>query len=463
MTYDFHQFYLGCLAHASYLIASNGEAAVVDPQRDVDQYIDEADRRGVTIRYVIETHLHADFVSGHRELAARTGAEIVFGAAAGAEFRHRAVRDGDVLELGGIELRAIETPGHTPESVSWLVAGEKLLTGDTLFIGDVGRPDLAGGRGYTPAMMAAALYDSLHEKILALPDDVEVWPAHGAGSACGKNISKERSSTIGIQRRTNWALRPMPKDEFVRLMTDDLAAPPPYFARDAEINRRGARPLGDIAANALDANAVRALMNDGAIVLDVRDVEAFGAGHIRGAINIGLGGQHATQFAGWAGTLLPFDARIVIVADTSARAEEAVMRLARVGMENVIGCFAGEWPHEREALTQISVAELRNGGYRVLDVRRPGEYESGHVPGATNVPLHELQQHFDDIDDGPLAVICAGGYRSSAAASLLARAGRRDLFNVTGGTSAWLQAGLPVEAGAPAPAPRENQPSHASA
>ncbi|HVR38975.1 MAG TPA: MBL fold metallo-hydrolase, partial [Thermoanaerobaculia bacterium] len=402
--YDFHQFYLPCLAHASYLIASNGEAAIVDPQRDVDQYLDEAAKRGVRIRYVIETHLHADFVSGHRELAARTGAEIVFGAAAGAEFPHRAVRDGDVLALGDIELRAIETPGHTPEGVCWLVAGEKLLTGDTLFIGDVGRPDLAGGRGFTPEMMAAMLYDSLHEKILTLPDDVEVWPAHGAGSACGKNISKERSSTIGIQRRMNWALRPMPKDDFVRMMTSDLSEPPQYFARDLEINRRGARALHDVVATPLDANRVRELLASGAIALDVRDSEAFAAAHIPKAINIGLGGQYAS----WAGTLLPFDAQIVIVADSTERAAEAVMRLARVGMENVAGYLDGAWPFEVERTQRMSITELRDSPYRVLDVRRAGEYESGHVPDATNVPLHELQRHLDEIATGePIAVICA--------------------------------------------------------
>jgi len=233
----FHQFYLSCLAHASYLVGDGGVCAIVDPQRDVDHYIDAARERGLAIKYIVETHLHADFVSGHRELAARTGAKIVIGARANAAFPHRAVRDGDTLLLGHIELRAIETPGHTPESISWLVvddgAPRKLLTGDTLFIGDVGRPDLAGGRGYTPQQMASMMYDSLHDKILTLPDDVEVWPAHGAGSACGRNISKETSSTIGVQRKTNYALRPMPRDEFVNLLTTEIAPPPAYFPKDA--------------------------------------------------------------------------------------------------------------------------------------------------------------------------------------------------------------------------------------
>src|SRR4029079_879873 len=246
----FKQFYLGCLAHASYLIGSEGEAAVVDPQRDVDQYIAEAAGQGLKIKYVIETHLHADFVSGHRELAARTGAEIVFGAQADAAFPHRAVSDGDEIKLGKVVLRIIETPGHTPESISVLVVDtevsgqpQKILTGDTLFVGDVGRPDLAGGKGYTPPMMAAMMYDTLHGKLLQLPNEVEVYPAHGAGSMCGRNMSAETSSTIGEQRQTNYALQPMSKDEFVRLRTTDWAEAPAYFPRDAEINRSGAEPL----------------------------------------------------------------------------------------------------------------------------------------------------------------------------------------------------------------------------
>src|SRR5450432_407349 len=263
-TLEFHQFYLGCLAHASYLIGSNGGRRIIKNQRDVDQYIDEADKRGLKIRYVIETHLHADFVSGHRELAERPGAEIVIGAAAGVQFAHRGVHDRDVLRIGDVELRAMETPGHTPESISWLVVDDgrpvKVLTGDTLFIGDVGRPDLAGAKGYTPQSMAAMLYDSLHGKLLDLSDDVEVWPAHGAGSACGRNISRETSSTIGMQRRTNYALRPMSRDEFVSMMTTDLPEAPPYFSRDAEINRQGARALGDMKAEALTPRAVKSAL-----------------------------------------------------------------------------------------------------------------------------------------------------------------------------------------------------------
>src|SRR5262245_55428324 len=330
----FHQFYLNCLAHASYLIGDGGECAIVDPQRDVNQYLDAAAELGLSIKYIIETHLHADFVSGHGELAARSGATIVFGAAAGAEFPHRAVRDGDTLCVGSVELRAIETPGHTPESMCWLVGGTKLLTGDTLFIGDVGRPDLGGS--------PEALYDSL-QKLLALDDDVEVWPAHGAGSACGRNISKETRSTIGVQRRTNYALRPMPRQEFVQLISADLAEPPSYFWRAAALNRRGPRALDEVAAPALSATEVHTLIacgtgsqpvrgrdsgrlsgggrveNPSHIVLDVREGDAFAAGHIPSAVNIGLNGSYAS----WCGTLLSPHERIVIVADSEAKSQEA--------------------------------------------------------------------------------------------------------------------------------------------
>jgi glyoxylase-like metal-dependent hydrolase (beta-lactamase superfamily II)/rhodanese-related sulfurtransferase len=442
MTHHFHQFYLACLAHASYLVGDGGECAIVDPQRDVDQYIEEAARRGLAIRYVIETHLHADFVSGHRELAARTGAEIVIGAKANAEFPHRAASDGNTLRLGAIELRALATPGHTPESMSWLVleggAPKKILTGDTLFIGDVGRPDLAGGRGFTPRQMASMLYDSLYEKILTLPDEVEVWPAHGAGSACGRNISKETSSTIGEQRATNYALRPMPREDFVNILTADMPAAPAYFPRDAEINRRGARSLDEI--------GVRPIGQDqfgDAVIIDVRDPDAFAGAHIPSAINIGLGGQ----FASWCGTLLSFEQPIAVVAEDEPRAREAVMRLARVGLENVIGWLdMSEWRGDVASLPQLTPPQLAEKNVAILDVRRKGEFESGHVPGARNIPLDELPRRIAEIDrDAEYAVICAGGYRSSIAASILARNGIAHLLNVAGGTAAWVKSGLPTE------------------
>src|SRR5262245_29431376 len=279
----FKQFYLGCLAQASYLIGDGGEAAVVDPRRDVDEYIEEARHQGLTIRYVIETHLHADFVSGHRELAARTGARIYFGAKAGARFDHVPVKEGDEIRIGSVVLRFLETPGHTPESVSVLVVDRSVsdephavLTGDTLFIGDVGRPDLLGAR-VSPAELAGQLYDSLHGKLLGLPDATQVFPAHGAGSLCGRNISSETSSTIGEQRRVNYALQPMPKADFVRMMTSDLPEAPEYFSRDVAINREGASGLGQLPEpTALAPEAVAALQSRGAMVLDTRPCAQFG-------------------------------------------------------------------------------------------------------------------------------------------------------------------------------------------
>lgn len=458
----FKQFYLGCLAHASYLVGSEGVAAVVDPQRDVDRYIMEAASAGLEIKYVIETHLHADFVSGHRELAARTRAEIIFGRRAGASFPHRAVRDGDEIKVGQVILRFIETPGHTPESISVLVIDtevshepQKVLTGDTLFVGDVGRPDLAGARGFTSEQMAAMLYDSLHEKLLKLDDRVEIYPAHGASSMCGRNISQETSSTIGQQRAFNYALKPMSKDEFVRLVTKDLPPAPAYFSRDAEYNRRGAPALKDLARpRALTAREVNKLTEQGHLVLDVRPAADFGREHLPGALNIGLGGQ----FASWAGTLIPAEAQLIVVADTQTQVEEAIMRLARVGIENVEGFLSGGMKAWQEAgletatVEQISVNELHErleheSAMQLLDVRCPAEYADGHAPRAESLPLApQLVDEAARFDPQcATAVICAGGYRSSAATSLLARRGFQHLLNVTGGTSAWVEAGYPVE------------------
>lgn len=457
----FKQFYLACLAHASYLIGSEGEAAVVDPQRDVDEYLAEAAAQGLQIRYVIETHLHADFVSGHHEIAARTGAQIIFGEKAGAEFEHRAVRDGEEIKIGSVTLHFIETPGHTPEGICVLVTDDedppaKLLTGDTLFIGDVGRPDLAGGKGYTPQMMAEMMYDSLHGKLLKLPDETEVYPAHGAGSMCGRNMSKETSSTIGEQRKFNYALKPMSKDEFVRMMTADLPEAPSYFPRDAEINRSGARELSALQPpQPLTPQQVLELRDSGHVLLDVRSAVDFGAAHVPGSMNIGLGGQ----FAMWAGSLIPLNAAIVVIADTGAQVDESVVRLARVGIENVKGYLDGGVQSWRDAgfpvdaIEQVSVAELKeqmaNNDLQIVDVRRPTEYVSGHVPRALNAPLASLDKSLDPLPlkkDKLTAVICAGGYRSSAAASLLQQQGFSNLLNVSGGTGAWINAGYPVEA-----------------
>ncbi|HKC62466.1 MAG TPA: rhodanese-like domain-containing protein [Pyrinomonadaceae bacterium] len=458
----FKQFYLGCLAHASYLVGSEGEAAVVDPQRDVDLYIMEAASAGLEIKYVIETHLHADFVSGHRELAARTGAEIIFGSEAGATFPHRAVADGDEISVGRVILRFLETPGHTPESISVLIINtevsdeaQKVLTGDTLFIGDVGRPDLAGARGYTSQQMAAMLYDSLHEKLLKLDDRVEVYPAHGAGSMCGRNISKETSSTIGQQRRFNYALKSMSKEEFVEMMTKDLPPAPPYFSHDAEENRAGAPAIKEIARPAaLSPEEVNKRLQQGFLILDVRVASEFGAGHAPTALNIGLNGQ----FASWAGTLIAMNTPLVIVADEEVQVDEAVVRLARVGHESVRGFLKGGMEAWKQAglqtatVEQISVERLRElldeeNGLQLLDVRRPAEYADGHVPSALSLPLNsqlgEQAARFDA--NSRTAVICAGGYRSSAATSILERSGFNHLLNVTGGTTAWINAGYPVE------------------
>ena len=458
----FKQFYLACLAHASYLIGSEGEAVVVDPQRDVDEYIAEASAHGFQIKYVIETHLHADFVSGHQEIAARTGAQIVFGEKAGVAFAHRAVRDGEEMRVGRVVLRFMETPGHTPEGICVLVTDtedpqqpQKLLTGDTLFIGDVGRPDLAGGKGYTPQMMAEMMYESLHEKILKLPDEVEVYPAHGAGSMCGRNMSKETSSTIGEQRKFNYALKPMSKEDFVKMMTADLPEAPVYFPKDAEINRSGARGLSELQPPAaLTPQQVLESRDLGDVLLDVRSAADFGAAHVPGSMNIGLGGQ----FAMWAGSLIPLNAAIVVIADTGAQVDESVVRLARVGIENVKGYLDGGVESWRDAgfpvdsIEQVTVAQLKeqiaNGDLQIVDVRRPAEYVNGHVPRAFNAPLASLDKSLGPLPlekDKLTAVICAGGYRSSAAASLLEKQGFSNLLNVSGGTGAWINAGYPVE------------------
>jgi hydroxyacylglutathione hydrolase len=455
---NFRQFYLGCLAHASYYIGSGTEAAIVDPQRDVSQYLAEAEANGQRIKYVIETHLHADFVSGHVELAARTGAQIVFGEKAKAEFEHLAVTDGDELSVGDVRLKIIETPGHTPEGISILVedagnAGEpkKVLTGDTLFIGDVGRPDLAGGAGFSAAQMAEMLYESLHEKLLKLSDDTEVYPAHGAGSLCGKNMSKETWSTIGQQRKFNYALQPMTKADFVRMMTAELPEAPAYFPKSAARNRSGAGGLEAIEKPlALSAEEIRAFKG---LVLDVRSAADFGAGHIPGSLNIGLGGQ----FASWAGTLIEIGTPIAIVAESEEKVDETVMRLARVGIESVKGFLKGgieAWKNaglEAKTIEQVPVGEAQKRiaetpDAQFVDVRRAGEYESGHASKALNLTLSDLDKLTAKLDKSrPTFVICQGGYRSSAATSILERKGFRELYNIEGGTAAWINAGLETE------------------
>ena len=461
------QLYLGCLAQASYIVGSEGEACVIDPRRDVDVYLDEARDRGWTIRHVVETHVHADFVSGHRELAAATGATIHVSRAADAGYPHDPLAEGTEIPVGKARLRVLETPGHTPDSICLLLVGpgddapSAVFTGDTLFIGDVGRPDLAAAAGRSAAKPAAsaaeqagALYDSLHRKLLTLPDAVVVYPGHGAGSMCGRNLSTETVSTIGEQRRMNYALQPMSRESFVAMMTTDLPEIPAYFGRDVEANREGPALLSEIAPpEPLDPDAVARRQGAGAVVLDTRSSAAFGAGHVPGSIHIGLDGQ----FASWAGTILPASTPLVLVADGEDRIAEASTRLARVGLERVAGYLDGgiaAWsalgfPLSRtEQITvQELAARLEEGSCRLIDVRRPPEWTAGHIGPAAPRPLADLARSPAAGEAAsPLAVICAGGYRSSIAASLLERAGARHVSNVVGGMAAWNAAGLPTVA-----------------
>jgi len=453
------QFYLGCLAHASYLIGSEGVAAVVDPQRDVQIYLDAARQHGLRIAHVIETHLHADFVSGHQELAERTGAAIYLGEGSGATFAHRAVRDGDEIQFGKCRLRFLETPGHTVESVSVVVCDlerggepQAVLTGDTLFIGDVGRPDLSDSQ--TPQQLAGLLYDSLRQKLLALPDSVRVYPAHGAGSMCGRNISTDRNSTIGRERLTNYALQPMTRERFIELMTQDLPARPEYFQRDVDVNRHGAAALENLPpVPALSPAEVFERQQKGATVLDTRKATLFCSGHVPSAIQIGLGGQ----FAAWAGAIVGLDRDLILVAEDHREVGEARLRLARVGIERVVGTLRGGiagW-----ALAGLDLAEIeligvhdlsaerdRNPALAVVDVRIEAEWNQGHIPGALLRPLDGLAKGTARLDAERLtAVHCKGGYRSAIACSLLAARGFQRLVNVLGGYDAWASAGLPTE------------------
>jgi len=460
----FQQFYLTCLAQASYLIGSEGEAVVVDPQRDVDLYLDEAKAQGLQIKHVIETHLHADFVSGHRELASKIGAKIYLGASAGAKFDHMAVRDGDQIAVGKLRFRFLETPGHTPESICILLTDtetasrpSKVLTGDTLFIGDVGRPDLSPT--HTPRELAGLLYDSLRHKLMTLPDDVEVYPAHGAGSLCGKNLSPERWSTIGQQKQFNYALQEMSRDAFVNMLTAEMPERPEYFAEDAAINRDGPALLAEsAAATGLAPQTARAKLQAGAVALDTRPASFFGAGHLPGSINIALGGQYAS----WAATVIGLHTPLLIVAEDDEQVGESTLRLARVGIENVIGYLQGgveAWEAvglPLETTPQVSVHQLQehHGEWQVLDVRRIGEWRAAHLRGAIHQPLDTLSKALESgnlpgVDrNQPVAIHCKGGYRSSAACGLLQAHGYRQVYNVVGGLDAWVASGLPVEGAA---------------
>jgi hydroxyacylglutathione hydrolase len=452
------RFYLGCLAHASYMIASQGVAAVIDPQRDVDIYINAAAGKAWRIAYIIETHLHADFVSGHRELAERTGAQIYLGAGSGAEFPHVAVSDGDALQFGDCTLRFLQTRGHTLESICIVMNDRSapdrpasVFTGDTLFVGDVGRPDLSPA--HTPQQLATMLYESIHEKLLTLPDDTEIFPAHGAGSLCGRQMSSESSSTIGRERESNYALLARTSEEFVHLLTDNLPARPEYFARDADMNRRGAAALSDMPPlSALTASEVLQLQREGAVVVDTRPAMQFAVAHVPGSVHIALTGQYAS----WAARILGLDTPLILAGEDPEHVRESQLRLARVGIENVIGYLADgvlgwiENGFELDYIPQISVqyfVELRNkepDRIAVLDVREPGEVSGGAIENALSIPLGKLGSRLAALDREKLLIVhCKGGFRSSIATSILRRAGFRDIANLIGGFDAWKAAGLP--------------------
>jgi glyoxylase-like metal-dependent hydrolase (beta-lactamase superfamily II)/rhodanese-related sulfurtransferase len=450
----FAQLYLDCLSQASYLIGDTdtGRAVVVDPRRDVEEYLADAAAHGLRIEGVINTHFHADFAAGHLELAARTGAWIGYGhRARGAEYPFRPLADADRITLGDVTLEILETPGHTPESISVLVFEHAddafpygVLTGDALFIGDVGRPDLLASFGVTADELARELYDSVQHKLLALPDEVRVFPGHGAGSACGKNLSTRRQSTIGEQRATNYACAPMSEDEFVALVTAGQPAAPAYFGYDAVLNRR-AHQLLDVPGHLrpLSLADFRAARAAGAVVLDTRDADTFAAGHLTGSLNVPAG----ARFAEGAGMVVPAGADLLVVVEPG-REEEVITRLARIGFDSVLGYLAEPFPARAVAgeplarVLRLSLAELRatlagDAARVLLDVRNAAELTAGSIPGAVHIPLAELARRLDEIPAGPVIVYCATGNRSAIAASLLRRAGRPLVTDLIGGYARW--------------------------
>jgi glyoxylase-like metal-dependent hydrolase (beta-lactamase superfamily II)/rhodanese-related sulfurtransferase len=465
------QFYLPCLAHASYLIADaeTGTAAVVDPQRDTDHYIAFAAEHGLIIKHVFLTHLHADFVAGHLELRDRVGAKIYLGSAAKAAYAFTPLSDGDAIEFGRVRLKTLETPGHTPESISIVVYDlersetqpQATLTGDTLFIGDVGRPDLRAALGWSATDLAGMLFDSLHNKLLALPDESLVYPAHGAGSLCGKAISKETVSTLGEQRRSNYALQPMTKEAFIRVVTADQPEAPAYFTYDAVLNSQERATLDQTLerVNAVTLDRLLALQAEGAQIVDSRDPNEFAAAHLAGSINIGLGGQYAT----WAGTVLDRNHPIVIIADPG-RENESITRLGRIGFDHVVGYLANgleslesrpELVAFTERLSAPYAAELLSSAQppMIIDVRAAREREQKYIAGSFAVPLNHLVENFKTLPkERSLLVYCAGGYRSSIAASLLQRGGFDSVGEIAGGIVGWEAAELPLETAPPSSA-----------
>ncbi|GAA3367218.1 rhodanese-like domain-containing protein [Streptomyces sannanensis] len=450
----FAQHYLDCLSQASYLIAdeSTGRAVVVDPRRDVDEYLADAQARGFTIEGVINTHFHADFLAGHLELAARTGAWIGYGRHARTEYPVRHLAEGERISLGEVTLEITETPGHTPESIGVLVREHAddtvpygVLTGDALFIGDVGRPDLLASVGVSADELGRMLYDSVHNKLMALPDEVRVFPAHGAGSACGKNLSTERHSTIGEQRATNYACAPMGEEEFVALVTEGQSAAPGYFSYDADLNRK-MHALFDPAdaARALTREEFLARRAAGAVVVDARDPHEFAAGHLRGSLNIPADGRFAEQ----AGTVLAPDREVLVIAP-EGREAETVTRLARIGFDRTAGYLPEPEDTFRAAADQVTpaprrtVADLRHTLATehpplVIDVRAGAERDQGHIPGSLHISLPELPYRLAEVPaDRALVVHCAGGHRSSIAASLLRHHGYSATSDLLGGYNAW--------------------------
>jgi hydroxyacylglutathione hydrolase len=459
------QYYLGCLAHASYLVADEEShaAAVVDPQRDIDQYLDDAAGLGLEIRHVLLTHFHADFLAGHLELRDRTGAAIYLGRQAKAEYAFTPLGDGDAVSLGGVRLTALETPGHSPESICVLVHNlrkdpvrpQAVLTGDTLFIGEVGRPDLRAALGWSAEQLAGMLYDSLTKKLLALPDDTLIYPTHGAGSLCGRNISKDTVSTIGVQRRYNYALQPMSREDFIKIITADQPDAPSYFTYDAVLNTKERPTLDRALERGLRPLTLEALLTscrEGAQLLDAREPADYWGAHLPSSINIPLGGQYAT----WAGTLLDRDRPIAIVAP-GGREREAATRLGRIGFDRVGGFLErgmeavgarDDLIRQRPRVTAQALAELLSSPEppMVLDVRADAERTQAHIPGSIHVPLQHLLERLEEVPHGPQAVVvhCASGYRSSIAASILEQHGVGDVADLAGGITAWIASHLPT-------------------
>jgi glyoxylase-like metal-dependent hydrolase (beta-lactamase superfamily II)/rhodanese-related sulfurtransferase len=453
------QLYTKCLSEAAYYIESNGEVAIVDPLRDIDAYIKMAKDNNATIKYIFETHFHADFVSGHLDLARKTGATIVYGPYADASFDFHKAFDGEIFKIGDISLELLHTPGHTMESSCFLLFDEQgkkhsVFTGDTLFVGDVGRPDLAVKSGdITQEDLAALLYDSLRVKLMTLPDDVIVFPAHGAGSSCGKNIGSETRSTIGEQKQSNYALQNISKEQFINEVTDGLLAPPSYFFTDVKMNKNGYDDLDSVIANnynPLNHTDFTVSFTDDVIILDSRSPQDFSKGFIKGSINIGLKGQYAP----WVGAILKPESHLLLITDEGFE-REALTRLARVGYENVIGFLSGgidSYEGELETIKNNSPEEaslkIRQGHKHILDVRKPGERSSGYISQSGHIRLQELPNRISELNkEDNIMVYCARGYRSMIACSLLAANGFNNTINVEGGYSSLSKEDVPLTKG----------------